>query len=163
MLNAITIKFIKYMLDKIEFSRMLKRPRLISTQILGDLSLATKIKQQKTTIKKYKKILRGGKRMASCCPGGHLPQGSIAMATGLICNGSRMCLTVNLRISPWGFIYVLDFHWAYTRKGLENISQYLIILYLKLNFHVSRLHGLSQKKLFWPSTKTFLTFSRFQY
>ena len=43
-LYVITIKCIKCMQEKIEFSCMLKRPRLISTTILGDLSMATKIK-----------------------------------------------------------------------------------------------------------------------
>ena len=41
-----TIKCIKCMQEKIEFSCMLQRPRLISTKILEDLSLATVIKQQ---------------------------------------------------------------------------------------------------------------------
>ena len=68
-LYVITIKCIKCTQEKTEFSSMLQRPRLISTKVLGDLSLATKIKQQKTTIENCKKILRGGKNMASCCPG----------------------------------------------------------------------------------------------
>ena len=62
---VITIKCIKRMQEKVELPCMLQRSRLISTKILGDLSLAT--------IKNCKKILRGGKRKASCCPGGHLP------------------------------------------------------------------------------------------
>ena len=70
---VITIKCISFMQEKTEFSCMSQRPRLISTKMLGDLSLATKVKQQKTTIKNCKKILSGGKKMASCCPGGHLP------------------------------------------------------------------------------------------
>ena len=70
--NVITIKCINCMQEKTEFSCKLQRPWLISTKILGDLSLATKIKQQKATIKNCKTILRGGKKMASCCPGGHL-------------------------------------------------------------------------------------------
>ena len=45
-LYVITIKCIECMQEKIEFSRMLQRPRLISTKILGYLSLATKTKQQ---------------------------------------------------------------------------------------------------------------------
>ena len=45
-LYVITIKCIKCMQEKIEFFCMLQRPRLISTKMLGDLSLATKIKQQ---------------------------------------------------------------------------------------------------------------------
>ena len=72
-LYVITIKCIECMQEKVEFSCMLQRPTLISTKILGVLSLATKIKQQKATIKNCKKILRGGKKMASCCPGGPLP------------------------------------------------------------------------------------------
>ena len=73
-LHVITIQFINCMQEKTEFSCKLQRPTLISAKILGDLSFAaTKIKQQKTTIKNCKKILRGGKKMAFCCPGGHLP------------------------------------------------------------------------------------------
>ena len=34
---------------KAEFSYMLQRPRVIATKILGDLSLATKITQQKNS------------------------------------------------------------------------------------------------------------------
>ena len=45
-LYVITIKCIKWMQDRIEFSCMLQRPRLISTKILGYLSLAIKTKQQ---------------------------------------------------------------------------------------------------------------------
>ena len=45
-LYVITIKCIKCVLEKIEYSSMLQRPRLISSKILGDLSLATMIKQQ---------------------------------------------------------------------------------------------------------------------
>ena len=44
-LYVITITCIKCMQDRIEFSYMLQRERLISTKIL-DLSLATKTKQQ---------------------------------------------------------------------------------------------------------------------
>ena len=69
MIYVITIKFINCMQEKTEFFCKLQRPTLISTRVLGDLSLATKIKQQKTRIKNCKKILRGGKKMASCCPG----------------------------------------------------------------------------------------------
>ena len=43
---VITIKCIEHMQERIEFSCMLQRPRLISATILGDLSLATMIKQQ---------------------------------------------------------------------------------------------------------------------
>ena len=67
-LHVITIKCINCMQEKTEFSCKLQRPTLISTKIVGDLSLATKIKQQKTTMKNCKKILGGGKKMASCCP-----------------------------------------------------------------------------------------------
>ena len=69
-LYVITIKFVNYMQEKTEFSCKLQRPTLISTKVLGDLTLATKIKQQRATIKNCMKILRGGKKMASCCPGG---------------------------------------------------------------------------------------------
>ena len=41
-----TMKYIKCMQEKIEFPCMLQRPRLISTKILGDLSLAIKTKEQ---------------------------------------------------------------------------------------------------------------------
>ena len=39
-LYVITIKCIERMQEKIEFSCMLQRPRLISTKILGDFSVA---------------------------------------------------------------------------------------------------------------------------
>ena len=42
-LYVITIQSIKCMQEKVEFSCVLQRPRLISTKSLGDLSLATKI------------------------------------------------------------------------------------------------------------------------
>ena len=45
-LYVITINCMKCMQDRIEFSCMLQGPRLISTIILGCLSLATKTKQQ---------------------------------------------------------------------------------------------------------------------
>ena len=45
-LYVITIKCIKYMQEKIEFSCMLQRPWLITTKISGDLPLVTMIKQQ---------------------------------------------------------------------------------------------------------------------
>ena len=45
-LYVITITCIKCMQDRIEFSNMLQRQRLISTKILGGLSLATKTTQQ---------------------------------------------------------------------------------------------------------------------
>ena len=45
-LYVITMKFIKCVEEKIEFSCMLQRPRLISTEIVGHVSMATKIKQQ---------------------------------------------------------------------------------------------------------------------
>ena len=51
-LYVITIIYINCMQEETEFPSNLQRPRLISTKILGDLSFAaTKIKQQKTTIK----------------------------------------------------------------------------------------------------------------
>ena len=65
---VITIKCMNCMQKKTEFSCKLQIPTLISTNILGDLSLATKIKQQNSN-KNCKKILRGGKKMESCCPG----------------------------------------------------------------------------------------------
>ena len=43
---VITIKCIKCMQDRNELSCMLQRPRLISSKILGCLSLAAKTKQQ---------------------------------------------------------------------------------------------------------------------
>ena len=73
---AITIKCINCMQDKIDFSCMLQRPRLISTKILV-LFLATKAKQQRLTIMNCKKIIRCDKRLGSCCPGGHLPPHAI--------------------------------------------------------------------------------------
>ena len=45
-LYVITIKCIKSMQEELEFSCMLQRPRLISTKVSADLSLATMIKQQ---------------------------------------------------------------------------------------------------------------------
>ena len=68
-LNVITITCIKCMQEKTEYCYMLRRPRLISAKVLGDLFLATKIQQQRTTIRNCKKILRGSKKMVSCCPG----------------------------------------------------------------------------------------------
>ena len=44
-LFVITVKCIKCMQEKIAFSFMFQRPGLISTTILGDLSLSTVIKQ----------------------------------------------------------------------------------------------------------------------
>ena len=62
-LHFIKIKCIKCMQEKMEFSSILHRPRLISTKTLGDLSFAaTKIKQQKTTIKIARKFSRVAKR-----------------------------------------------------------------------------------------------------
>ena len=43
-LYVITIKYIECMQEKILFK--LQRPKLISTKILGDLTLATKTKEQ---------------------------------------------------------------------------------------------------------------------
>ena len=62
MLHFITIKCIKCMQEKMEFSSMLHRPRLISTKMLGALALATRIRQQKTTIKIARKFSRVAKR-----------------------------------------------------------------------------------------------------
>ena len=42
---VITIKYIKCMQEKIEYFCIVERPRLISTKMLGHLSLATMIKQ----------------------------------------------------------------------------------------------------------------------
>ena len=81
---VITIKCINCIQEKAEFSSKLRRPRLISTKILGDLSLATKIKQQKTAIKNCKTILKGGKKMASCCPGVAVAIPCHPMAAGLL-------------------------------------------------------------------------------
>ena len=63
---VITIKCINCIQEKTEFFYKLQRPTVISNKVLGDLSLATKIQQEKTRIKNCKKILRGGKKMASC-------------------------------------------------------------------------------------------------
>ena len=84
-LCVITIKCINCIQEKTEVSCMLQRPRLISTTMLGDLSFAaTKIKQQKTTIKNCKKILRGGTRMASYFPGVAFAPPCHPIATGLL-------------------------------------------------------------------------------
>ena len=80
-LHVITIKCIKCMQEKIELSCMLQRPRLISTNIVGNLSLAT---VTKATIKNCKEILRGGKSMVSCCPGVTITALCHSMATGLV-------------------------------------------------------------------------------
>ena len=72
-LYVITINCINCMQEKTEFSCKLERPTLISTKLLGDLSLATKIKQQKATIKKCKKILKGGQKWHPVAQGWHLP------------------------------------------------------------------------------------------
>ena len=45
-LYVVAIKCIEFMQEKIEFSCKLQRPRLIPTKILGELSLATKTKEQ---------------------------------------------------------------------------------------------------------------------
>ena len=52
-LYIITIKCIKRMQERIEFSCMPQGPRLISIKILGDLSLATKTKQQYKIARKF--------------------------------------------------------------------------------------------------------------
>ena len=56
------------MQEKIEFSCMLQRQRLISTKILGGLSLLGF--NDKVTVKNSKKILRGGKRWHPVAQGG---------------------------------------------------------------------------------------------
>ena len=81
---VITIKCINCMQEKTEFFCKLQRPKLLSTKVLRDLSLATKIKQQKSRIKNCKKILRGDKKMASCYPG-------VAVATP--CHPIATCLS----------------------------------------------------------------------
>ena len=82
-LHVITIKCINCIKEKTELSCKLHRPTLISTKILGVLSLATNIKQEKTTIKNCKKILRGGKKMASCYLGVAVATPCHPIATGL--------------------------------------------------------------------------------
>ena len=68
-LYVITITCIKCMQEMTEFCYMLQKPRLISSKVLEDLFLATKIKQQETTKRNCKKIRRGSKKMVSSCPG----------------------------------------------------------------------------------------------
>ena len=46
-LYVITIKFVKCVQTKIEYSSMLERPKLISIKIFGDLFLVTKINNVK--------------------------------------------------------------------------------------------------------------------
>ena len=79
-LHIITIKYIKLVEEKIEFSSMLQRQRLISSKLFGDVSLATKIKQQQKVARKFS---GGGKKMASCCPGVGFATPCHPMATGL--------------------------------------------------------------------------------
>ena len=43
---GVSIKWIMYLQEKTELSIMSQRPRLCSTKISGDLSLATNIKQE---------------------------------------------------------------------------------------------------------------------
>ena len=71
-LCIITIKCINCIQEKTEFSCMLQRPSLISTKIL-DLSLATKIKQQKTAIENCKENYRVAKRWHPVAQGSQLP------------------------------------------------------------------------------------------
>ena len=71
-LNVITIKCINCMQEKTEFSCKLQRPTLISTKTLGDLSLATKIKQQKNN-KKLQENSQGRQK-----DGILLPRGAVA-------------------------------------------------------------------------------------
>ena len=66
-LYAITIKWIMCVEKRINLSSMSQRPRLISSNISGDLCLTTKIKQQH---KIAKRTLRGGNKLAYYFPGG---------------------------------------------------------------------------------------------
>ena len=58
-------KWILCVEEIINFSSMSQRPRRSSNKISGDLSLVTKIKQQKI----LQKAPWGGKKLTSCCPG----------------------------------------------------------------------------------------------
>ena len=87
--HFITIKCKKRMQEKIEFFWMLQIPTLISIKILGDLSLTTKIKQHQ----QLQEILRGGKKMAPCCPEVAFATPCHPMATGLL----RLLITLLLR------------------------------------------------------------------
>ena len=66
-LHVITIKYMKCVQEKIEFSSMLERPRLISSKILGDVSLATKIKQQQKISRKFSGVLKRWHPVAQGC------------------------------------------------------------------------------------------------
>ena len=65
--------------EKIEPSRMSQRPQLSSNKISSYLSLTTKINQHKNC----KTITRGGKKLASCCPGVAFATPCHPMAMGL--------------------------------------------------------------------------------
>ena len=58
-LYVVKTKCIKCMWEKIEFPCMLYRPRLISTNILGDLSMTTMIKQQSKIARKFSGVAKG--------------------------------------------------------------------------------------------------------
>ena len=72
-LHVITIKCISCMQEKTEFSCKLQRSTLISTKILGDLFLATEIKQHKTRIKNCKKFSGVAKSWHPAAQGMQLP------------------------------------------------------------------------------------------
>ena len=82
-LYVITVKCIKCMQEKIEFSCMLQRPRLISTKMLEDLSLATKIKQQKNSNKKLQENSQGWQKDGNLLPRGAFATPCHPITTGL--------------------------------------------------------------------------------
>ena len=82
-LYVITIKCINCMQEKTELSFMLQRPRLISTKLLGDLSLATEIKQQKQQYKSARNFSGVAKRWHPAPQGWQLPTPCHPIATGL--------------------------------------------------------------------------------
>ena len=70
-LSVITFKCIECTQEKIEFSSMLQTPRLVSTKILGDLSLATMIKHQQKLQENCQGVAKNGillSRGGSCHP-----------------------------------------------------------------------------------------------
>ena len=80
-LYVIAIKCMNCIQEKTEVSCMLQRPRLISTTMLSDLSLATKIKQQKNNNKNSQENSQGWQK-----DGVLLPKGGNChpIATGLV-------------------------------------------------------------------------------
>ena len=70
-----------HMREKIELSSMSQRPRVIRTKISGEFSFAA---TKKSNNKKMHKILRGGRKLASCCPGVEFATPCHPMATGLL-------------------------------------------------------------------------------